>query len=292
VALNLAETTRDPVALIIQPGSVLEGTTESVALVSKADRTMRFISTLTGEFESLAFPLLFPGGSANCWTQSDSTRIGTVQKYVRQRLLGDPLLHCIGLLASEWLLTQYSRMEDCRLEFLRSHQTRLIRQDELLMARLDANVEQIGKKFLPSSHVGSPGYWLNACVNGQHLAVELGMPTFLITMTCNPNWPEIVALVDLYGCACARRQFVFTEHPDLVARVFHDKMLALLRFLRTSETLGSIIGHIWKVEFQKRGLPHVHVLLYGPLFEMLSKICGQLMSLSRQGCHETHWMQH
>ena len=52
------------------------------------------------------------------------------------------------------------------------------------------------------------------------------------------------------------------EHRfDIISRVFHLKVAELMRDLRDG-VLGKHIGHIYCVEWQKRGLPHVHILLF------------------------------
>lgn len=52
-----------------------------------------------------------------------------------------------------------------------------------------------------------------------------------------------------------------TDRPDLVARVFRLKLKALLDRIYNHEIFGVVIGHIHVIEFQKRGLPHAHILL-------------------------------
>ena len=51
------------------------------------------------------------------------------------------------------------------------------------------------------------------------------------------------------------------DRTDLVARVFHLKFKTILHDLIHEDVLGVVIGYIYVIEFQKRGLPHAHVLL-------------------------------
>ena len=81
-----------------------------------------------------------------------------------------------------------------------------------------------------------------------------GCPTFFITLTANPRWVEIVAEL-LPGQTAVNR-------PDLVARIFHMKQQAFLRDLRHQQVLERFIGYSWTIEYQKRGLPHMHLLLF------------------------------
>jgi len=47
----------------------------------------------------------------------------------------------------------------------------------------------------------------------------------------------------------------------LNARVFRIKLKSLLDDLTEKSVLGKVVSHIHVVEFQKRGLPHAHILL-------------------------------
>ena len=85
------------------------------------------------------------------------------------------------------------------------------------------------------------------------IAKRFGQPDFFITVTANPSWPEITNELR-WGETAANR-------PDLMARVFRIKLQVLLDKLLREHVLGVAIGYTWVSEFQKRGLPHVHLLL-------------------------------
>lgn len=72
-------------------------------------------------------------------------------------------------------------------------------------------------------------------------------------MTCNPRWPEIVKNLAPGEVAHFR--------PDLVVRVFHCKLKELIKCLISKHVFGKVAALIYTVEFQKRGLPHAHILL-------------------------------
>lgn len=81
-----------------------------------------------------------------------------------------------------------------------------------------------------------------------------GQPSYFITMTCNPEWPEITR--ELIPNV-QRPQ----DRPDLIARVFNIKLKALIHDVMTRELLGNVIARVHTIEFQKRGLSHAHLLL-------------------------------
>ena len=83
---------------------------------------------------------------------------------------------------------------------------------------------------------------------------HFGRPTLFITFTANPKWKEIVDEL-LPGQTAV-------ERPDLVARVFHLKQRQFLHELRHKHIFGCFLGYVWTIEYEKRGLPHMHLLLF------------------------------
>jgi hypothetical protein len=81
-----------------------------------------------------------------------------------------------------------------------------------------------------------------------------GYPDTFITFTCNPQWLEI------------RRALSLGQQPedrlDLVTRVFKIKLKELINDIHKNHILGRTIAGIYVVEFQKRGLPHAHILIF------------------------------
>ena len=82
--------------------------------------------------------------------------------------------------------------------------------------------------------------------------INLGVPDLFVTFTCNPEWKEIK---DNIG---DRQPW---EAVDLIVRVFREKLKELLDDIQHKGVLGSVKGIIWVIEYQKRGLPHAHILV-------------------------------
>jgi hypothetical protein len=74
-----------------------------------------------------------------------------------------------------------------------------------------------------------------------------------VTFTCNPCWPEIIA--ELLPSQTA------SDRPDLSVRVFNMYKTALVNELVKDNIFGPSSGYVYTIEFQKRGLPHMHLLL-------------------------------
>ena len=71
-----------------------------------------------------------------------------------------------------------------------------------------------------------------------------GKPDFFLTFTCNPRWPEITGSVF--------KDQPNIHRPDIVARVFHMKVQALLTDLIKCDILGHVDAYVLVKETQKR----------------------------------------
>ena len=54
----------------------------------------------------------------------------------------------------------------------------------------------------------------------------------------------------------------YEDRPNIVARVFKIELDELLHDLRHKSHFGRVIAIVYTIEFQKRGLPHTHILLF------------------------------
>ena len=52
------------------------------------------------------------------------------------------------------------------------------------------------------------------------------------------------------------------DRPDIISRVFKVKLMHLIDDVKKNKHFGEIIALIYMIEFQKRGLPHVHYLVW------------------------------
>ena len=86
------------------------------------------------------------------------------------------------------------------------------------------------------------------------LVRKFGKPDLFITMTASSDWPEISESLGPGQLS--------HDRPDIVARVFEMKSTQLLEDLMDGAVLGEVIGYLAIVEWQKRGLPHSHTLLW------------------------------
>jgi len=90
-------------------------------------------------------------------------------------------------------------------------------------------------------------------LNAMAIVQRFGKPDYFITMTCNPQWQEITENLE-------PRQKP-QDRPDLVARVYRAKLRSLMDLLTKQKYFGDVAAYVHVTEFQKRGLPHEHILL-------------------------------
>ena len=51
------------------------------------------------------------------------------------------------------------------------------------------------------------------------------------------------------------------DDPILTCSVFYLKMQQVLKDILDGELFGKVVSYSYSVEFQKRGMPHMHMLL-------------------------------
>ncbi|CAB4477605.1 unnamed protein product [Rhizophagus irregularis] len=177
---------------------------------------------------------------------------------VRDSNRSKSILHLSGRLFQQYLVDQYAKWESNNLRWYRDHQQDL-RQEIYSGLRdfasdEDAIHSSIGKKIiLSSSFTNSERYMQQLYQDFMSIVREFGKPDLFVTVTCNPNWPEITN--ELLPNQQA------SDRPDLVTRVFKLKLKSITHDLFIKGVLGKVIAHVHVIEFQKRGLPHAHILM-------------------------------
>ncbi|XP_028074574.1 uncharacterized protein LOC114276939 [Camellia sinensis] len=119
----------------------------------------------------------------------------------------------------------------------------------------DANTRSnVGRRtILPSSFVGSPRDMYQRYQDAMALVQKYGKPDLFLTMTCNPNWPEIKAEL-------LPRQSPH-DRPDLLTRIFHSKFDEMKTDILIKHVLEKVLAYAYVIEYQKRGLLHAHMVI-------------------------------
>ena len=150
----------------------------------------------------------------------------------------------------------YAKIESERLLFIRLNQTKL-RSEQYIHLRdavvNDGNTTNVGRlTILPSSYAGSPHHMHEYAQDAIAYVRFYGRPDLFITFTCNQSWDEIQQLLPQGQSAVHRH--------DITVRVFRQKLKSMINYIVKLEVFGSVRCWMYSVEWQKRGLPHAHVL--------------------------------
>jgi hypothetical protein len=267
------------------PGTEDQVTTNRDILLHKQGGGLQRIHEGHPAYHPTAYPLLFPYGqagwhwgiplntpAAQCVADDDENEepVGgrgarktvTQLDFYRFRLhprQGEPdYVFCSEKLLQQFIVDCWAATDQERLRYLQTHQKEL--RAELYKGLHDAvaggenNLAQLGKRLiLPSSFIGGSRHMRKLYQNSMAIVRQMGHPDVFITMTADPMSPEIKEAI---GNAHP------SMRPDIVARVFRLKVKELERILYTTGYMGRVVGHVHTIEFQKRGLPYIHLIIF------------------------------
>jgi hypothetical protein len=153
----------------------------------------------------------------------------------------------------------YAAIEQSCLKYLRLNKKKL-RADlyqglQDAIATGDNSTATIGQRMiLPSSFTVGPRHMVQNYQDAMAICRWAGCPDAFVTFTCNPQWLEIKRALPLGHQP--------QDRPDLVTRMFKIKLKELINDIHKKHILGRTIAGIYVIEFQKRGLPHAHILIF------------------------------
>ena len=167
-------------------------------------------------------------------------------------------LHRSGHLFHQFLTDMFAKIEAERLNFIRFNQTKLRAEEYIHLKdaiRDDKDTSEIGQlTILPSSFTGGMRYMHERTQDAMTYVRCHGRPDLFITFTCNPKWPEI----DTQLMPGQKSQ----DRHDLLARVFRRKVVILMDLIVKGSIFGKTRCYMYTIEWQKRGLPHTHILIW------------------------------
>lgn len=231
-------------------------------ILRKQDDSLVRIHETDPSYIPLHYVLLFPSGDPGWsieWQQAGVTQ----KSYYSYRLMERnefSILHMSGRLFQQYIVDVYASTDQNRANYLRFNQSKI--RSELYQGLQDAvnaedeipNAGNVGRRtILPSSYIGSPRNMIQLYQDAMAIVRKYGKPDLFITFTCNPAWQEILDELKYDQTA--------QDRPDLVARVFHLKLECFLKDITKNDIFGKVIAYTYVIEFQKRGLPHCHMLL-------------------------------
>ena len=249
---------------------VVHGRTEAQGMVQR-------VNPMSDHLDALLYPLLFPGGLAGWHAQLEvptekrtKYKAITPADFYAYRLMVRPdidssLLHHAGKLFQQYLVDVYCRIDFLRVQFYKKRQMELravqlkglvdyVRELDGHRRGTEESTEALGRQvILPASHTGSPRDLRERYLNALAMVQVFGKPDLFVTFTCNPRWPEIRSA--LMGASSVN------DRADIIVRAFNLRFQAFLADIWQRGALGRVRGYSYAIEFQKKGLPHAHLLL-------------------------------
>ncbi|KAL6662326.1 hypothetical protein ACP70R_000185 [Stipagrostis hirtigluma subsp. patula] len=261
------------------------------------DGNLQRISPLHPALMALQYPLLFPYGergyqlgiycdaaptrrsrsSSRSNTRGSASRASgsrprpvgqvkvTMQDYYRywfhyRKNQPNPYL-CYGRLSAQIKVDARACIDEDRLDWVVRNQAKL-RCEHFqgivdAVARGTVDADAIGKRtYLPASHTGGRRYMIQNYHDAIAICRVYGPCDIFLTYTCNPKWPEISEAIRFEPGQKS------TDRSDIVVRVYHMKLEELLDDVKDGSIFGPINAVLHCIEFQKRGLPHAHLLIW------------------------------
>lgn len=255
------------VGAVLPGGHGLDGPLNRQVRIRFRGGGLRTISELHGSYDPLMYVLMFPYGTPG-WHEGllqghNNGRRITLRQFAahrlmirRQNLTTNPV-HICGRLTQQFCVDQYAKIETNNLRYIRNNQSSL-RADSYANLR-DAMEHRVGQRvgrriILPSTFTGGPRHMEQLYQDSMSIVRKFGKADLFLTMTCNPRWDGIEQ--------CLLPGQTAQDRPDICARVFNQYFKAMMDDICKKKIFGTVIAHIHTIEFQKRGLPHAHVLLW------------------------------
>ena len=257
--------TSDEIAVVI-PGDKTQTSGPRDIVLHRRDGPLRRVNEGSVMYECLQYPLFFPRGEDGyhydlSMSPTNTKRLSrtdyTAYRIQKRESEFSLLLHG-GRLLQQYLVDMWAAADQARLSYIRYHQSEI--RGTLYQGLSDAitnsvDLHDVGQRFvLPSSYTGGPRYMKQCLQDALALARYHKKIDLFITVTCNPNWPEITREL-LAGRTAA-------DCPDLCARVFNMKKQAIIDDVYKNGIFGKAVAYVYTIEFQKRGLPHMHMLIF------------------------------
>ncbi|KAH1197555.1 hypothetical protein GmHk_18G051321 [Glycine max] len=223
-------------------------------IVETQNGELQRIHELHASYLPLQYPLLFPYGEDGYRADILHRSTSSSKKRKRNRLTmrewfayrlqsrsneAQTLLHSRKLF-QQFIVEGYTMVESDKLSYIRNNQKKLrVGKYSSLQSSLDTGTAKgltKGKRvILPSTFVGSPRYMDQLYFDGMAICSHVGFPNLFITLTCNPNWPEIHRLLSPLNLKP-------TDRPDIVSRIFRLKFEHMLSNLTKGQLLGRVVA--------------------------------------------------
>ena len=229
-------------------------------------------------FEAMSNPDKFP--FANGTFSSERPKKLTYRKYFHQRLLdvdGRFARDLDYLFVARYIVEAKQVLNDGNNFAWRQKPSR---QFTAAQARDQTMLSQYVRKDRAYSFMknirGSPPYYQRTFYDLLAMIRQLGTPTWFFTLSAaDLKWPDMIQTIarqyavyytddEVAALSFDEKSNWLKRNPVTAARHFHYRLNMFLQYFLKSTTkpLGEIVDYAIRIEFQARGSPHAHCVIY------------------------------
>ena len=229
--------------------------------------------------EELAFPVLFPKGEFGYTVERD-VELSPV-KYFNARLIHHSARFATNPeypFFAQFIIEQKKVSDSINIALKKIHgQTLTASQIRSIDAQNLQNLICQDQAYLFLRQIpGSPPYWQRFMYEVIAMVKQLGIPTWFMTLSCaDLRWPELFQIIartqgknltdeQVDALSYNERCSMLNFNPVLAAKHFQYRVETFFTevLLSNANPIGKIVYYALRIEFQMRGSPHLHALIW------------------------------
>ena len=230
----------------------------------------------------MAFPQKYPYGKGGF--SAERCENLTMRRYFNQRLLdvdgrfsGD-----VEYLLAAQYAAEYQQINSLTSVVMRQVRGRMYRGERVTAgdlkdpARLSELIQRDKAYKLLKQVCGTPAYWQKVHYDVLAMIRQLGIPTWFLTLSAaEMKWPEVIQIIARqYGeilsdeavsnMTWEEKTTWLKRNPVTAARHFQYRLDQFWKTFITSKAkpIGEVNDYMIRIEFQARGSPHAHTILW------------------------------
>lgn len=214
----------------------------------------------------MSYPCLYPYGAADFNTPRTISL--TLAEYVNHLLLykdGRFATHGTWRYFALNMVLRWRATKNAKVYIRHKDQDAVSTIDELKAKVAAGDTELLGNMMYYSSTIaGTPAYWHQQKGKMFAMFYELGIPSLFFTLSsADIQWPEFreIILQQFPNDVNLTQQQLVNKHPLTVDRLFAIRVEAFLDTMFGTDG-WDVQDYYYKVEYQHRGSPHVHGMVW------------------------------
>lgn len=234
------------------------------------------------DFEVLAFPNMFPNGTMGYYNERRPKKLD-LRRYINQRLFNVDSRFCENneyIFAFQYATELKQLRSEVRIAMKKMSRGNMAgpinagnMRDSVFvgeMIRADA-----AYKFMNNVR-GTPAYWQRQLYDTLAMLRKFGTPTWFLTLSpAEFMWPEMIQAIgrryglsfteeDVMNMDWEEKAMYLRRNPVTTCSMFQHRLESFFSQFLCSDSvpIGEIAEYCIKIEFQARGSPHAHCLLW------------------------------